>query len=161
MTQLKIGDNAPDFTAKLMHGENEKEFTVSAQKTGLVLYFYPKDMTSGCTVQAEEFTQMNAEFKKAGFQAYGISKDSLKSHQNFICKKELSIPLISDEDHKIAELYGAWVEKSMYGKKYMGMSRDTFVISADGKIMHIWRKVKAKGHVAEVKNLLVEAGFIK
>ena len=161
MTQLQIGDKAPDFTAKLIHGENKKEFTASAQKSGFILYFYPKDMTAGCTVQAEEFSQMNAEFEKAGFQVYGISKDSLKSHQNFICKKELSIPLIADEDHKIAELYGAWVEKSMYGRTYMGMSRDTFVISADGKIMKIWRKVKAKGHAAEVINLLIEAGLAK
>ena len=144
-----------------MHGKNEKEFTVSVQKKGFILYFYPKDMTAGCTVEAEEFSQMNAEFEKTGFQVYGISKDSLKSHQNFICKKELSIPLISDEDHKIAELYGVWVEKSMYGKKYMGMSRDTFVISADGKIMQIWRKVKAKGHATEVMDFLIEVVLAK
>ena len=153
MTQLNVGDKAPDFEAKQVIGAYEKKFTASMQKTGVVLYFYPKDMTSGCTVQAKEFSALNEKFMSEGFKVFGISKDSIQSHKNFIAKENLKISLISDEDTKIAKLYGTWVEKSMYGRKYMGMSRDIFVISKDGFIIHILRNVKAKGNAMKVLQL--------
>ena len=116
----------------------------------LVLYFYPKDDTSGCTLEAQNFTQLAPEFKKAGVKVVGVSRDPMKKHEKFIAKYDLAVPLASDEDGKISDTFGTWVEKSMYGRKYMGMERATYLIGADGKVIRAWRKVKVPGHAAEV-----------
>ena len=116
----------------------------------LVLYFYPKDDTSGCTLEAQNFTQLAPEFRKAGVKVVGVSRDPMKKHEKFIAKYDLAVPLASDEDGKISDAFGTWVEKSMYGRKYMGMERSTFLIVQDGSIARAWRKVKVPGHAAEV-----------
>jgi peroxiredoxin Q/BCP len=116
----------------------------------LVLYFYPKDDTSGCTREAQDFTALADEFKAAGVRVVGVSRDPMKSHDKFIGKYRLAIPLASDEDGRISEAFGTWVQKSMYGRKYMGMERSTFLIGADGRVLKEWRKVKVPGHAAEV-----------
>jgi peroxiredoxin Q/BCP len=116
----------------------------------LVLYFYPKDNTPGCTTQAIDFTAAAKAFEAANTAVVGVSADSLKKHDNFITKHQLAIPLISDEDHVALNAYGVWVEKSMYGKKFMGIERATYLISEDGNIAAIWRKVKVKGHIEAV-----------
>lgn len=117
----------------------------------LVLFFYPKDSTPGCTTEAKDFSALAAEFAKAGVAVLGISKDPPKSHRNFIAKQELTVPLASDAlENGLADALGIWVEKSMYGRTYMGMERTTYLVAADGKIARVWRKVKVKGHAAEV-----------
>ncbi|MEL6359854.1 MAG: thioredoxin-dependent thiol peroxidase [Pseudomonadota bacterium] len=116
----------------------------------LILYFYPKDDTSGCTKQAIAFTEHLAAFEKAGAEILGVSKDPVEKHDKFIAKHDLGITLGSDEDGKVLEKYGVWVEKSMYGKKYMGIERSTFLIDSKGVIQKIWRKVKVPGHVEAV-----------
>ena len=116
----------------------------------VALYFYPKDDTSGCTREAQDFTALAQEFKAAGVRVIGVSRDPMKKHDKFIAKYDLAIPLVSDEDGKISDAFGTWVEKSMYGRKYMGMERATFLIAADGRIVREWRKVKVPGHAAEV-----------
>lgn len=146
MTQ--IGDTAPDFTAPI---EDGSELTLSSLRGGaLVLYFYPKDNTPGCTTEAKDFTAMGAEFEAAGARVIGVSKDSVKKHANFIAKQELGVTLVSDADSDICETYGTWVEKQMYGKTYMGIERATFLIDAQGQIVQVWRKVKVKGHAEAV-----------
>lgn len=148
MTALNIGDNAPDFT---LPSDGGTEVSLSAMRgKKIVLYFYPKDDTSGCTSQAQQFTFHNDEFNKAGAIIIGVSKDSIKSHDKFKAKYGISFALLSDESLDVANKYGVWVEKSMYGRKYMGMERATFLIDANGKIAKIWRKVKITGHVEEV-----------
>jgi peroxiredoxin Q/BCP len=116
----------------------------------LVLYFYPKDDTSGCTLEAQNFTALAPEFAKAGVKVVGLSRDPMKKHEKFIAKYDLAVPLIADEDGKVSDAFGTWVEKSMYGRKYMGMERATFLIGADGRILKAWRKVKVPGHAEEV-----------
>lgn len=116
----------------------------------LVLYFYPKDDTPGCTNEAKDFTALAADFAKAGVTVVGVSRDPMKRHDKFIAKYDLKVPLVSDEDGKISDAFGTWVEKSMYGRHYMGMERSTFLIDADGKVLRDWRKVKVKGHAEEV-----------
>jgi thioredoxin-dependent peroxiredoxin len=118
--------------------------------TTLIVYFYPKDDTSGCTKEAQEFTSLAADFAKAGAVVVGISKDSVKSHAKFAAKYDLAVELGSDESGAVCEAFGVWVKKSMYGREYMGIERATFLIDKDGKIARIWRKVKAAGHAAEV-----------
>lgn len=150
----KLGSKAPAFSLK-----NEKEETKTlADFAGkwLVLYFYPKDDTPGCTVEACEFTDQIPKFGKLDAVVVGVSPDSPKSHQKFIKKKDLKISLLADEDHAICEKYGVWQEKSMYGKKFMGVVRTTFLIDPDGKIAHIFEKVKAEGHAEEVRLKLIE-----
>lgn len=143
-----IGSKAPDFTVVT---DGEGSFSLSAQKGKYtVLYFYPKDDTPGCTVEAKEFRDLYSDFAKAGAEVCGISRDDVKSHDKFKCKYELTFPLLSDEDGKITESYGVWVEKSMYGKKYFGIQRATFLVNPEGKIEKIWPKVKVEGHAAEV-----------
>ncbi|UUR07801.1 peroxiredoxin [Sphingomonas glaciei] len=115
----------------------------------LVLYFYPKDDTSGCTREAQDFTALADEFAAAGTRIVGISRDSAKSHDKFIAKYDLKVPLGIDEG-PLSEAFGTWVEKSMYGRKYMGMERATFLIAADGTVLKAWRKVKVPNHAAEV-----------
>ena len=146
MTEPTEGAPAPDFALETANG------TVSLAdfkgKT-LVLYFYPKDDTTGCTKEAQEFTALAPDFAKAGATVIGVSKDSLKSHQKFATKYDLAMPLGSDPHGAVVEAYGSWIEKSLYGRKYMGIDRSTFLIK-DGVVQRIWRKVKVAGHAAEV-----------
>ncbi|MCG5029982.1 peroxiredoxin [Mesosutterella sp. OilRF-GAM-744-9] len=116
----------------------------------LVLYFYPKDSTSGCTTEAREFTELAGEFRKLGYTVAGVSRDSQKSHQNFICRYGLGITLLSDPEEKVCRQFDVIHEKNMYGRKVQGVVRSTFVIGKDGKIVFEWRKVKAAGHAAQV-----------
>lgn len=116
----------------------------------VVLYFYPKDDTSGCTTEALDFTALAGDFADAGAVVVGVSPDPVKAHDKFIAKHDLGVILASDEDKSVLEAYGVWTEKSMYGRKYMGVERSTFVIDGSGKIVKIWHKVKVKGHAQEV-----------
>lgn len=151
---INIGDKAPDFTAPT---DNDGSLTLSdLQGKKVVLYFYPKDDTSGCTKQATEFTEQLDAFTKAGAVIIGVSKDPVKKHDKFITKYDLKIRLVSDEDVAINEAYGVWVEKSMYGKKYMGTNRSTFLIDASGIVQQTWIKVKVPGHVDEVLEAVKE-----
>jgi peroxiredoxin Q/BCP len=145
---LKVGDKAPDFT---LPADSDATVSLSQLKgKSVVLYFYPKDDTSGCTAEAIAFTQNAKAFKAAGAVVLGVSKDSPASHDKFKSKHDLALTLASDEDTKIAQTYGVWVEKSMYGRRYMGMERATFLIDGKGIIRQIWRKVKVPGHAAQV-----------
>ena len=145
---MTIGEIAPDFTAPTETGE---ALTLSALRPQLVvLYFYPKDDTPGCTTEAKDFTAMGAEFAAAGAMVIGVSKDTVAKHGKFIAKHDLGVTLVSDEATTICEDYGVWVEKNMYGRKYMGIERATFLIGADGKVAQVWRKVKVKGHAEAV-----------
>ncbi len=142
------GDTAPDFTLPRDGGGSVTLSALKPQK--VVLYFYPKDDTPGCTVEALDFTARAADFAAAGAMVIGISKDSVKAHDKFVKKHSLGIALVSDETGHASEDYGVWVEKSMYGKTYFGIERSTFVIDGQGKVAKAWRKVKVEGHVEEV-----------
>ena len=141
------GDKAPAMTTELSDGST---LDLSAPGQKLVLFFYPKDDTSGCTREAQDFTAMASEFAGAGAKVVGISRDPMAKHAKFISKYELSVPLAADTEGTISDAFGTWVQKSMYGRKYMGMERSTFLIGADGKVLREWRKVKVPGHAAEV-----------
>ncbi|MFN3584620.1 peroxiredoxin [Phenylobacterium sp.] len=146
MTQIAEGAPAPDFELETAAGPVRlADFAGRA----LVLYFYPKDDTSGCTREAQDFTALAPEFAKAGVTVIGVSKDSVKSHEKFAAKYELAVKLGSDPEGQVIERYGSWVEKSLYGRKYMGIDRSTFLIR-DGRIARIWRKVKVPGHAQQV-----------
>lgn len=142
---LKVGDQAPDFTAPTDDGT----VTLSALKGRKVLYFYPKDSTSGCTVEAQGFRDLHEEFRKAGVTVLGVSKDSAKRHQNFKAKECLPFPLVVDEGG-LCEAYGVWREKKLYGRAYMGIGRVTFLIGENGIVEQVWDPVKVKDHAAEV-----------
>ena len=144
---LSLGDAAPDFD--LPADEGRVSLAGLKGKT-VVLYFYPKDATSGCTAEAQGFTAAAGDFGKAGAVVVGVSKDSAASHAKFRAKYDLSVLLGSAKDDDMVERYGAWVEKSMYGRKYMGIDRSTYLIDKTGVIRRVWRKVKVAGHVAEV-----------
>lgn len=148
MTDLAPGGKAPEITLPRDGGTSVSLSDFAGQK--VVLYFYPKDDTPGCTTEAIGFTEMATEFAAAGAVVLGVSKDPVKKHDKFVAKYELGIALLSDEDGDVCERYGTWGEKSMYGKTYMGIERATFLIGADGTISHIWRKVKVPGHVDAV-----------
>jgi peroxiredoxin Q/BCP len=148
MSDIKPGDQAPDFDLPTDGGGRVKLSDLKGQS--VVLYFYPKDDTSGCTSEAQGFTAAAADFRKAGATVIGVSKDSIKSHDKFKAKYDLDLILASDEGGAMVESYGAWVEKSMYGRQYMGIDRSTFLIGPDGTIREIWRKVKVPGHVEAV-----------
>ena len=148
MLELNIGDKAPDFTLPISGGGTQKLSDLKGQP--VVLYFYPKDMTSGCTKESCDFRDSLASFNKIGAKVIGISKDSIASHEKFIKKESLNFPLASDEDGAVCTKYGTWVQKSMYGRKYMGIERTTFLIGPDGRIAAIWRKVSVPGHVKDV-----------
>ncbi len=145
---LDSGQNAPDFT---LPRDGGGEVTLSALKPKtVVLYFYPKDDTSGCTKQAVAFSEDIAEFTEAGAVILGVSRDSVAKHDKFRDKHDLKVALLSDEDGRVCEDYGVWVEKSMYGKTYLGIERSTFLIDGSGEIRKAWRKVKVPGHADEV-----------
>jgi peroxiredoxin Q/BCP len=141
------GDRAPSLTAAASDGSTTD---LSAPGGPLVLYFYPKDDTSGCTREAQDFTALAGEFRKSGVKVLGVSRDPMKSHEKFIGKYDLAVPLVSDQDGRISDAFGTWVQKSMYGRKYMGMERATFLIGADGRVLRVWRKVKVPNHAREV-----------
>ena len=144
---LNEGDKAPAITATASDGSS---VNLSAPGRPLVLYFYPKDDTSGCTREAQDFTGLAPEFEKSGIKVVGVSRDPMKSHEKFIGKYGLAVPLISDEDGRISDAFGTWVQKSMYGRKYMGMERATYLIDADGRVVKAWRKVKVPNHARDV-----------
>ena len=146
------GDRAPDFT---LPADDGSEFTLGALRgKKIVLYFYPKDNTSGCTTQACDLQETLSEITVRGAVVLGVSPDSLRSHEKFRDKYGLTFPLLSDEDHQVAEAYGVWKEKSMYGRKYWGIERSTFIIDEDGMILDAWRKVRPKGHAEKVSEIL-------
>ena len=146
-SMITTGDAAPAITTALSDGST---LDLAAPGGKLVLYFYPKDDTSGCTREAQDFTEMAADFAAAGTKVVGVSRDEMKKHDKFIAKYDLAVPLAADTDGAISDAFGTWVEKSMYGRKYMGMERATFLIGADGRVIREWRKVKVPGHAAEV-----------
>ncbi|SEG17023.1 thioredoxin-dependent thiol peroxidase [Algoriphagus boritolerans] len=145
---LEVGQLAPDFTAKIETGETIKLSDYKGKK--VILYFYPKDATPGCTAQACNLRDNYEALQKAGYVVLGISSDAEKSHQKFIEKQSLPFSLIADTDLKVHEAYGTWVEKSMYGRKYMGTARTTFVIDEQGKIAEVIEKVDTKNHTAQI-----------
>lgn len=148
LSSLAVGDKAPDFS---MAGSGGDAISASALKgKNVVLYFYPKDDTPGCTVEAKDFRDHIKAFEKANTVVIGVSKDSVDSHDKFKKKHCLPFALGSDTDGSVCEAYGVWVEKSMYGKSYMGIERSTYLIDSKGVIKGLWRKVKVEGHVAEV-----------
>jgi peroxiredoxin Q/BCP len=145
---LDVGNKAPAITLPVSGGG---ELALSRLKgKPVVVYFYPKDSTSGCTKEAQDFQASIPKFKKAGAEVIGISKDTVASHDKFAAKYDLSFPLMSDTEGKACEAFGTWVEKSLYGRKYMGIERATFLIDAKGVVRNVWRKVKVPGHVDAV-----------
>tara|TARA_B100000900_G_C20433201_1_gene655878 strand:- start:468 stop:926 length:459 start_codon:yes stop_codon:yes gene_type:complete len=144
---------APNFLGLI--DENEKLGLDNYQGSYLVIYFYPKDKTSGCTIESQDFRDFKNKFAKKNCQIVGVSRDSIKSHKSFIEKESLNFPLISDPDETMCNAYGVMKEKSMYGRKYMGIERSTFLIDPDGKLVKEWRGVKVPGHVEEVYNFLL------
>ncbi len=143
------GDTMPDIAMETPDGGSVKPSDFRGRK--LVLFFYPKDNTPGCTTEAKDFSALKAEFDAAGVDLLGVSKDSAKKHQNFIAKHDLTTPLATDaEEGGLSDALGIWTEKQMYGKTYMGMVRTTYLVDAKGKIAQVWDRVKVKGHAAEV-----------
>ena len=135
------GDKAPAITITASDGSSAN---LAAPGQPLVLYFYPKDDTSGCTREAQDFTALAPEFTKAGVKVIGVSRDPMKKHEKFIGKYSLAIPLASDEDGRISDAFGTWVQKSMYGRKYMGIERSAFLIATDGQLAEVWYKISPK-----------------
>ena len=144
---MNEGDRAPSMTLTASDGS---KVNLASPDQPLVLYFYPKDDTSGCTLEAQNFTALAGDYAKAGVKVIGVSRDPMKKHEKFIAKYDLAVPLVSDEDGRISDAFGTWVEKSMYGRKYMGMERATYLIGDDGTILKVWRKVKVPKHAEEV-----------
>src|SRR6266849_7160168 len=147
-TALAVGAPAPDFHLARDGGDTVSLADFTGEK--LVLYFYPKADTPGCTIEAKDFSRLQPAFAKAGIAVVGVSADPVKKQDAFKTKHELTTPLASDETHEMLEAYGVWAEKSMYGKKYMGINRTTVLIGADGRIARLWPKVKIEGHAEEV-----------
>jgi peroxiredoxin Q/BCP len=145
---LNVGDAAPPFALPATGGQTISLDSLAGKK--VVLYFYPKDDTSGCTKEVQAFNALRDRFHEAGAVVIGVSPDGVKSHEKFQAKYELGFPLIADEEKSMLEAYGVWVEKSMYGRKYMGVERTTLLIDEAGKVVRIWPKVKVPGHAEEV-----------
>ncbi len=152
MASLEVGSKAPEFNAKNQQGEAVSLSDFKGKK--VILYFYPKDNTPGCTTEACNFRDNYQALKKDGFEVIGVSVDGEASHQKFIAKHELPFQLLADEDHSIVEAYGVWVEKNMYGKKYMGTARTTFVLDEEGTILHIVKKVDNKNATQQIRDLI-------
>ena len=148
MAELKIGDTAPDFSLPTQNGDILSLADLKGSKT--VLYFYPKDNTSGCTLEAKSLRDGKEALAERGFRIVGVSPDSERSHQNFCSKHELNFTLLADTDKKMCEAYGVWVEKSMYGRKYMGVARKTFLLDEECRITHIFDKVKTADHYNQI-----------
>ncbi len=142
------GDKSPKFTLSLSDGRTLKLADFSGKR--LVLFFYPKDDTTGCTKEALAFSELQSKYSRRKTLVVGVSRDSLASHEKFITKHGLKVPLASDEDGKVCEAFGVWKEKSMYGRKFMGIERSTFLIGSDGRIEKVWRKVRVAGHAEAV-----------
>ena len=145
---LKVGDKTPLFEALTQSGDSVRLADFVGRK--VILYFYPKDNTSGCTLEAKSLRDGKEDLKAKGFEIVGVSPDSVRSHQNFCNKHELNFTLVADTDKSVAEAYGVWKEKSMYGRKYMGIVRTTFIIDEQGVIMHIFDKVRTSDHWAQI-----------
>jgi peroxiredoxin Q/BCP len=143
---INEGDRAPAITLEASDGSS---VNLASPGEPVVLYFYPKDDTSGCTREAQDFTALAGDYAEAGVRVIGVSRDPMRKHDKFIAKYDLAVPLASDEDGRVSEAFGTWVQKSMYGRKYMGMERSTFLIGADGRVLKAWRKVKVPGHAEE------------
>jgi thioredoxin-dependent peroxiredoxin len=154
MPMPEVGDRAPAFTLPDQSGESVKLSDFKGK--AVVLYFYPKDDTPGCTREACSFRDEHSALVKAGAVVLGVSPDSTVSHQKFAGKFKLPFPLLADTDHAVSEKYGSWGEKSLYGRKFMGITRSTFLIGKDGKVARVWPKVKVDGHVDEVRKALAE-----
>jgi peroxiredoxin Q/BCP len=152
MAELKVGDMAPDFTGRTQDGNTLSLADLKGSRT--VFYFYPKDNTSGCTLEAKSLRDGKAELAARGYRIIGVSPDSERSHQNFCAKHELNFTLLADTDHSICEAFGVWQEKSMYGRKYMGVVRTTFLLDEEGCITHIFNKVKTAEHYQQIVNEL-------
>ena len=152
MARLEAGQPAPDFTLQADDGSTVRRSDLAGQT--VALYFYPKDDTPGCTAEACEFRDMRADYDAAGIRVIGVSPDPPRSHVKFRDKYDLPFTLLSDAEHDAAEAFGVWVEKSMYGKTYMGVERSTFVIGPDGTLQQVLYKVKPKGHAASVLELV-------
>jgi peroxiredoxin Q/BCP len=150
---IKEGEKAPAISVSATDGSR---VDLASPGELLVLYFYPKDDTSGCTREAQDFTALADDFARARIKVVGVSRDPMKSHEKFIGKYDLAVPLASDEDGRISDAFGTWVEKSMYGRKYMGMERATYLIGRDGRVLKAWRKVKVPGHAQDVLNAALE-----
>lgn len=148
MAELKTGDMAPHFTGRTQDGEPLSLADLAGSR--VVLYFYPKDNTSGCTLEAKSLRDGKAELAARGYRIVGVSPDSERSHLNFCAKHELDFTLLADTDHSICEAFGVWVEKSMYGRKYMGVARKTFLLDEQGRITHIFDKVRTADHYAQI-----------
>ncbi len=153
-TKVEIGKKAPSFTSVDQDGNKHKLSDYAGK--GLILYFYPKDMTSGCTAQANSFTADLKSLKKKGYEVVGVSPQGQESHKKFADKEKINFPLLVDEDHKIAERYGVWVEKNMYGNKYMGVQRSTFIIGPDSKVLDIIGRTKTKDAAAQVESRIAK-----
>jgi thioredoxin-dependent peroxiredoxin len=156
MSDVTIGQIAPDFWLPT----DDEDSVTRANLNGktIILYFYPKDDTTGCTAQAIAFSSLKAEFDAVNAVIIGVSKDKLASHKKFRQKYGLNVLLASDFEREVAQAYGVWVEKSMYGRKYVGMERSTFIIDPNNVITHIWRKVKVAGHAEEVLKVVQKVG---
>ena len=150
---IKVNKKAPNF---LLLDQNNKQVELYKLKSNLILFFYPKDNTPGCTKEAISFSKYKNKINSLNYHIFGISKDSIKKHQGFIEKQNLTIDLLSDENKKTCEEYGVWVEKSMYGRKYFGIERTTLLINRDSIITKIWNKVKVPNHVEEVIKFIEE-----
>lgn len=152
MAELKIGDMAPDFSGTTQDGATISLSELKGTRT--ILYFYPKDNTSGCTLEAKSLRDGKEELSRRGFRIIGVSPDSERSHQNFCTKHDLNFTLLADTDHSICEAFGVWAEKSMYGRKYMGVKRTTFLLDEEGRITHIFDNVKTATHFEQIINEL-------
>lgn len=152
MAKLNVGDMAPDFTGLTQEGNSLSLSDLKGSR--IVLYFYPKDNTSGCTLEAKSLRDGKAELAERGYRIIGVSPDSERSHQNFCAKHDLNFTLLADTDHSICEAFGVWAEKSMYGRKYMGVIRTTFLLDEEGRITHIFNKVKTAEHYQQIVNEL-------
>ncbi len=157
MSIPEVGKAAPAFTLA-SHPEGQIRLSQFKGQKNVVLYFYPRDDTPGCTTEACGFRDNFAALESSNTVVLGVSTDSVESHRKFATKFSLTFPLLADEDHAVCEKYGVWVEKNMYGKKSMGIQRATFLIGKDGKIARVWPKVKVEGHVAEVAQTVAELG---
>ena len=151
MSELKMGDIAPEFKSDSTNGELSLD---TFKDRNIVLYFYPKDLTPGCTIQAKEFSILYPEFKKLNTEIIGVSKDNLNSHHRFCEKENILYPLLLDTEGKICEIYGVFKKKSMFGKTFLGINRSTFLIDKNKKIFEVWRSVKPLGHAQKVLNAI-------